>query len=740
MIRTPLLKIFALSVIIFLPVSICAFAETSAPPSVTISSAEIGFNQSYKLGCWTPLTIELSGGSQTWSGQVRATVPDTDGVPTHVFSSVTVAADENFSVQLFVRMGQSSSPINVALLDEEKKTIAQRNLYLGANAEQNAPGGFPATNRILLEVGNALALDQLILSEKFADTKLTTRVANVETTSHLPTQWNGYESIDTVLLTTSQPAAYDALRQDTARVEALQQWVQRGGRLFLFCGEYAEQLIAAGSVLERFAPGKFEKMERLTQAQPLATFSGSEQAITRNRRLNLRVPSLVDVRGEILASAGRSATSVPLVIRSRYGFGEIVFVGLDFDSKPLSDWPGRTSFLKRLFDWQDRDPNQQTTEQQDIDDTISHLRNALDKQFVGVSVVPFGIVALLAGIYILLIGPGDYFFVTRLLKRPALTWLTFPIVVLGISAIAYAIGTHSKGNQLRVNQVEIIDVDCTTDDQLASTCGTVYTHLFTPAVDSLNLQLQGNYFKQPLTQNVESRASWLGLPGSALGGMQASGSQTAIFEEGYRYAPQLDQLQRLPVQAWSTKTLTARWFADVEPQVKIDLQQDSDELVIGSITNNSEVELTDCALLYGRWAYNLGNLAAQRTIRIDDSRQPRTVKTLLTNATAGDETVKRTAADGTVPFSNARWDVARLLKAMMFFRAVNGPQYTKLIQRYQPFLDLSKHLEDKQIAILLARVDGANSQWQIDNAPMQSDQDQHWTYYRFVAKVSQAEQ
>jgi len=721
-----------------------AFAQSPEP---TIADAQIGFDGVYKLGCWTPLTVELQGGSQAYTGRVVVTVPDSDGIPTRVLSEpnrpIEIEAEQTTRVRLYVRIGQSMSPVQVQFLSEDGKVLAKRTFYAGTEARPGViPGGIPATNRVLLEFGPTLGLGKLLPNDPHADEQLATRVAHLRQADDLPTRWYGYESVETVLLTTSDPEIYRPLLQNRTPIKALQKWVERGGQLVIFCASGAENLLADDGVLASLAPGKYKKMERLTQAQPLATFSGSEQLITRNRRIHLSVPSLIDVRGQILASAGRSATNVPLVVRSRRGLGEIVFVGLDFDRPPLSDWAGRTDFLRRVLDWQDRQENSPTSEQPSAEDLSGHLRNSLDLKFVGVQVVPFGLVALLVGVYILLIGPGDYLFVKRVLRRTELTWITFPLIVLGVSATAYGIANRMKGDQLRVNQVEIIDVDLTEIGDLAENGssgnfarGTIWTHFFTPQVSEYNLRLRPSYLAQTELDDCEQLVSWLGLPGYALGGMQASGSQTSVFDTGYQYSDALSSIQRLPVQVWSTKTLTARWSARVDAPLQAKLQPDGEELLRGQIRNDSGVELEDCLLLYGRWAYKLGRLPAGKTLDIDDSLQPRTVKTSLTSATAGDTTVSPTTDDGTVPFQSAEWDIARLTKAMMFFQAINGPRYTNMTHRYQSFVDLSSLLKQNNQAILLAKCNAPGSQWLTSDQPLASDQDRRWTYYRFVLKV-----
>lgn len=168
----------------------------------------------------------------------------------------------------------------------------------------------------------------------------------------------------------------------------------------------------------------------------------------------------------------------------------------------------------------------------------------------------------------------------------------------------------------------------------------------------------------------------------------------------------------------------------------MELRQTSDQLLTGHISNHLGVELTDCLLLYGRWAYHLARLGDGRTIKIDDNLQPRTLKTMLTNASAGDTAAARIAEDGTVFFDRLGTDVARIVKAMMFYQAIGGASYTGALNRYQHQIDMSQLLTTGR-AILLARAPGSGSQWLHNHKRLGSNQDQHWLYYRFVATVQE---
>jgi len=710
---------------------------TDAP---TIAEMQIGFSGTYKLGCWTPIVIKLVGDTQSHTGQVAVTVPDTDGVPTTIFSPddrpVGVDPGKSTFVRLFVRVGQALSTVQVRFV-AEGRVVAERKFYTGSeNSSGGVSGGVAATNRLLLEFGPASGARSLIRTTDRDDELLATKIVRVEEAAELPLDWIGYEAIDTVLLTTSKPELYRPLLQNPGRIAALRRWVELGGRLVVFCGAEAEELLATDGALAELIPGTFAESVPLRQWQPLETFSGAERPKAGGSRLDLRVPKLVDVHGKILAHAGSLATTLPLVVRSRLGLGELVFVGLDFDQPPLRDWKGRASFLRKVLHWPDMEENQQRANQGlasvGSEDMIGKVRNALDHQFVGVQVVPFALVALLVVLYILLIGPGDYFFVKKFLNRPELTWITFPLIVLGVSAAAYWYANSKKGDQLRVNQIEVVDVDTTS----GLVRGTVWSHFFTPRVDQYDLTLEPDFLGGAPISDPSQQVAWLGLPGYSLGGMQSSATQTVVFSHGYTFGSDRASMQKVPVQVWSTKTITARWTASAGESIVADLQRTSDELLAGQISNSTGIEMDDCLLLYGRWAYHLGRMADQATVKFDYSLQPRTVKTSLTSATAGDTTEDNTADDGTVPFRLAESDITRLVKTMMFFEAINGRRYSGKLNRYQSFLDLSHLLEQEGVAILLTKSPATGSQWHNGEQPLRSDDDRRWTFYRFVLPVS----
>ena len=103
-------------------------------------------------------------------------------------------------------------------------------------------------------------------------------VARLDDLEQLPTEWYGYEGVDALVLSTSQPQRYGKLAPGSPRLEALDQWVQMGGKLVLCVGAEAAAVLGKDAPLARFAPGRYEGMVLLRQTAALEAYCGSSAA------------------------------------------------------------------------------------------------------------------------------------------------------------------------------------------------------------------------------------------------------------------------------------------------------------------------------------------------------------------------------------------------------------------------------------------------------------------------------
>ena len=185
-------------------------------------------------------------------------------------------------------------------------------------------------------------------------------------------------------------------------------------------------------------------------------------------------------------------------------------------------------------------------------DLAGQLRSALDLPR-DVHLVPFFVVALLVIVYILLIGPGDYFLLRRLGRGMQWTWITFPAIVVLFAAGAYVAAYWLKGDQLRVSQVDLIDIDAE-----GTARGASWFSIFSPRGESFDLSMRPRLPDGQPPQETSASLAWLGKAGNEFNGMYGRDTQnsTPLWSQGYSIASSLDAIHGVPIQVWASKSFT----------------------------------------------------------------------------------------------------------------------------------------------------------------------------------------
>ena len=363
------------------------------------------------------------------------------------------------------------------------------------------------------------------------------------------------------------------------------------------------------------------------------------------------------------------------------------------------------------------------------DDITGQLRGALD-QFSEVKLVAFSAVAGLIGIYILLIGPGDYFFLKRLVKRMHLSWLTFPLVSVAFCVLAFFLSNELRGRQVRVNQVDLVDVVVPKN----VIRGTSWASFYSP--DTAEMDLSIRVFPQ-YVNSTDAVLAWQPLPGNGLGGVDAplpQGLSSGTY--GLEMSRSSDEsistnIRSMPTVASSTKSLVTRWAGQIELANYGDLSKDTNSgLLKGELINPLPVPLHDAAVLFGSWFYSIdGEFSSEQRIRIENSLAPKNLVWRLTRRTVVN------TRDLTTPWDPANVsDLPRVMEMMMFYGAAGGRRYTKLGNRFQPYIDVTDHL-DLGHAVLVGRVDRRAVDISIDGQSADELYDQQLTFIRIVIPV-----
>jgi hypothetical protein len=104
-----------------------------------------------------------------------------------------------------------------------------------------------------------------------------------------------------------------------------------------------------------------------------------------------------------------------------------------------------------------------------------------------------------------------------------------------------------------------------------------------------------------------------------------AGSQE-LFRRPYLYADEETGMRRVPIPVWATRSFTANWRAPLRAKTgAIDINDDvgplryarDDKGLVGRITNNLPVRLSDIILIYRERRYSLGNLEPGEQKRIE---------------------------------------------------------------------------------------------------------------------------
>ena len=674
-----------------------------------------GTDVNLKLGHWVPVTVSVeTPGTAEFRGKLVLTTADFDDADnTVVIPNVSIpkAVSGGRGVGKFttaLKFCKDRLPIDVRLVQVEEDG-SEREVHRVAKELQSEGRNvnvIPPQSQLICYFGANGALVEIKdkAERSFADNAPT--LARFTTERMFPTQWIGYGGVDAFVLMTANVKLFDQLPPD--RQSALRTWVRQGGHLVVCCAKNWQ--IVRDSFLGPMLPAKLDGVVELDVGksrihETLTNFAlpgGSRKADPSFDPTKVKtVPFL-----KVSAPRGKTRNTqddLPWLVDGAYGLGRVTLVGFDFEDPPLSQWAKAGDFwtqLLKLYIPKDEENQNRFAGMARDNGPADGIAQALEA-FPDVAVVPFHWVALLIFLYILLIGPVDYFLLKKVFKRLELTWITFPLWVMAISMAAYWSAYVLKGNELRVNRLEIVDLD-----QASGTLrGAAFVGVFSPRIAKYDvaytseLAAAGKWGDLPAGPDAKAGlgddqwtgvSSAYGVPAGYLRGVDSGGS--LLGRRGYRTEPvanaSLLGIKGAPVQVWSVKSFESRWLSAGKPAVDAQLRP-SGVGFRGTVTNLLDVPLHDVRIVYGDMQVEIRLLPPKTPID-------------LAAAANGSQLGRTGNVGGTAAF-DAPTLSSRVLD-LSFQRAnVKKTTQTDAGVRYLSDLDLSQQLELGRI-VLIARV------------------------------------
>lgn len=705
-------------------------AVESDSHSMSIASVAVGVGGHYKVGHWTPVVVTLEAHKAIVSGRLVLITADDEGLSTrYVDDELITLSVGSHIVERYVRFGNRQPELRVEFIYEDDSSTQR------VFTASELPAARESTSELVVVVGHDIGVTSALPTRTYRQ-KRETHVIQLDSVIDLPQRAIGLDAVDLITLSTSQIEKVPP----SSHWSALTDWLLVGGRAVIACGRQGEVLFGDGGLLQSIAPGKFDRVGLLRRTAALEAYAGSAQRLDTTRSLDML--QFQQVRGRVEASDGNSgAGELPLVVQYPAGFGQISLITVDLDQPPLSDWPGRTKMMARILAFhQPGETGKGQGDRQNLPpaqlgyhDLTGQLRMALD-QLQGVRLIAFSWVAVLIAVYILLVGPGDYFLVRFGLRRMQATWVTLGVISMGFIALAWWMDGRLKSSHVVVSQAEIIDLDA----QTGIVRGSSWMHIYSPRTAAYALQpkvtplmLQAPSTNSALQTNT-TLIGWQGLPGEGLGGLDGR-QAPVLFDSPYQIAVPREtdspaQLAGAPVQTASTKGFVTRFWHHAATQPAVAFQVTSDGLLTGRFDYPLNLELEDAAIYYDRFLYRInGVVKPGRTLELTPTSNARDMRFHLTQKRVID------SKEIVTPWNPRSTDVTRILEVMMLHKAAGGDNYTGLTARYDPRIDLSDHLATGR-AILIGRARSSPVSWgdeQLDSAV-----DQAATMVRIVIPVS----
>ena len=524
------------------------------PASSKLSVEEtIGFRETIKIGKWLPITVTIRNDGAPVRGLLALDLSTvSEGYPQPYTTTLSQAVDlptQSRKRYTFVVMFRGfTHPLVIRLTDQSGVSVYTREIDLRT---------LSSPDRLIVVFSNEPALDSLA---SVAPGKARVVYQNLD---ELPARWDALDAVDLIALRNLSLAP---LRPE--QMQALQQWVARGGRLLVTGGPNWTHY--THPALRELVPLKVTGMVEITTLQPLESLVGVR--IPEDTRLSiLRTEAIT---GKILAQTEDHA----LLIAQKRGRGEVVFAAFDPGRAPLTAWDGMALLWKTLFRLDDT-PNYWKL-RRELRETFEETWTSQALQLPLLAFPSHLLLAVFLGLYVGTIG---FFFwrvgLDSLAARD--TWM-----LIGLTLVAFSGGAHLLFREPHIQQDALLFEVSAVDVIPQSRFGDIETHLALLSIrkQTYDLKIAG----QPST--------WLQI---------VPPMSRDLPLDWHLHQDQLLTIKDTFVPGWGMRVFKGKGLLEFPIETRV-LRED--DTVMVRVTNNTGYMLQHCWLWRGPRIVPLGNI------------------------------------------------------------------------------------------------------------------------------------
>lgn len=516
--------------------------------------AQAGFDGYYKGEFWTPVQIDVSNVGPDTQGHLQVVMGSGDSSDQVIYRSpISLPTLSSKRQALYVQVPPFATALVVELVDDSGEVLA--------SAQTNSLSRLAADTLLYGVVTDEPG--RLPYLEDVTGGRSEAAVAYLNP-DQLPEVTSAWNALDVIVV-----HGADSGQLTAAQRRALEGWLETGGRLVITGGPSWQETSAG--VLD-LLPVTISGTQTVDDIPALRQLSG----------LPFRDPGpyLVTSSGLRSGELLLDHEGAPLLARSEQGKGSVYFLALDPALAPLLDWDGSKAVWSEIVKHDQLPP-----------DWAFGVRNSYAAASAVSSLPTVALPAawalfLFLLIYVVVVGPLNYFFLRRLGRRE-LAWLTIPGLVILFSLTAYVVGFRLKGNETIINQMSVAYGTAGGDQVRVQTL----IGLYSPRRATYDLTMPPEAIPRPFEQNFGA----LGGQGN-IGAVERAGEVIVtdirvdvggvetLVADSYQPGPQVDGIVRLLAEA-------------------------GDFVIDVAVQNNGSTTLENATMLVGSTVIPLGDLA-----------------------------------------------------------------------------------------------------------------------------------
>lgn len=399
-----------------------------AQSGIVTLTINAGFGGRFRDNMWTPVLVRLENTGAPFSGTLIIRPERTRGLTNPVSTPIELARDAVQTFTLYVSLRSFTETMRVELLTPEN--------LIAAEAEAQVSVILPS-ERLYVRISNALG-SSIDLSGAASANQVVTQ-ANISPAA-IPDRAIGLEAVDALVLSNTDTGSLTP-----AQRTALQEWVISGGHL----------IATGGATYESTAAGLLELLPLRPDASittedfgALAQLAGAGYTLEENTTSSVIATGTLQENAQILV---KDSADNPLVARHNLGAGMVDYLAFDPLAAPFDTWAGQAGLWLSLITARETRPSWASGFI-----NIAQGYSAIEI-LPGITVLPEATaMAVFLLLYIILIGPVNYFILSRIGRRE-LAWVTIPALILIFTAAAWVTGFNLRGEEVILSRLSVVE-------------------------------------------------------------------------------------------------------------------------------------------------------------------------------------------------------------------------------------------------------------------------------------------